>query len=198
MSNSTIQAVIRSPASAGETLKRTNDCLAHYWEPDHDPKTKAGVREGFVRSLDQIPEWAMHKAFDSWERTMTRRPSPAEIVMRAIREITPFTDELAIRRRNHERAEAEQADRAANRITPEAAAEMLLRAGFTPKLMADLRFAPMATSMAAASERADTGGMKHWTEWATEGDKASLTKARDGNDAIRESRKSQAEWGKTP
>ena len=80
-SNSTLQAAIHSQHDAGETLERVNQVLAAYFDPHlDDPKTRAGVREEFVRALAGRPMWAIHRAFDAWSRTRVRRPSPGEIV----------------------------------------------------------------------------------------------------------------------
>lgn len=54
-----------------------------YFDPDNDQATKADVRAAFAMALNYVPEWAMHIAFDRWEKTGTRRPSPAEIVILA-------------------------------------------------------------------------------------------------------------------
>jgi hypothetical protein len=77
--------------------------LALYYDPDLEPETRAAIREEFVRALSSYPLWAVHKAFDTWTRTATRRPTPGEIVILVAREMTPLTDEL--NRRNKERVE---------------------------------------------------------------------------------------------
>lgn len=68
--------------------------LALYYDPDLEPGTKAAIREEFVRALSTYPTWAVHKAFDNWTRTATRRPTPGEIVILVSREMQPLTDEL--------------------------------------------------------------------------------------------------------
>lgn len=75
-------------------MRRTNAVLALYYDPDLEPETKAAIREEFVRALAAYPTWAMHKAFDSWTRSATRRPTPGEIVILVAREMQPLTDEL--------------------------------------------------------------------------------------------------------
>jgi hypothetical protein len=99
-SNSTIQAAILSPRDEGEVLKRTNAVLALYYDPDLEPETKASIREEFVRALSTYPIWAVHKAFDNWTRSSTRRPTPGEIVILVAREMQPLTDELKRRARD--------------------------------------------------------------------------------------------------
>lgn len=132
-STSTIAAAIHSPPDNGETLRRVNACLAQFFEPDHDPQTKADVRQSFVRALAHLPVWAMHKAFDWWERSSTRRPSPAEIVILAERELKPLAEELGRRKADEARAEAERQDAAKQRVTPEQRERIMAEAGFRPK-----------------------------------------------------------------
>lgn len=164
LSSSTIAAAIRSQTGEeAEILRRANICLANYFDPDLDPETRAGIRESFVRALREIPLWAVLRAFDAWERTMTRRPSPGDIHILAGKELKPMTDELA-RRHRIEAAEAEERRaRDAARCSPEAASEIMNRAGFTPKRMEALRAAPMATSFADA-ETKTVQCEPHWTE----------------------------------
>lgn len=77
--------------------------MALYYDPDLEPETKAAIREEFVRALATYPVWAVHKAFDSWTRSATRRPTPGEIVILVSREMKPLTDE--VNRRAKEAAE---------------------------------------------------------------------------------------------
>lgn len=163
---STIQAAIHSPADNGATLARTNTCLALYFEPDpDDPDARAAVREAFIRALAHIPEWAMHNAFDDWQRTMTRRPSPGEIVILAERELQPFVREVADR----QRAEAAAAEAAAGmERTPEdrrQAQEIIERCGFTAKMTEAIRKNPMENSIAGAMDAAiSPERVPHWSE----------------------------------
>ena len=163
-STSTIREVIHLPPSPGATLKRANVCLALYFDPDNDPETKAEVRSSFVKALDHIPEWAMNAAFDRWEKTQQRRPSPGEIVILAERELKPMLDELDRRQRLYEAAEAERLDRDARRVSPQAAADIMARAGFTPRRIEAVRANPMAGSLDGAVEAAKPGA--HWSETA--------------------------------
>ena len=75
----------------------------------------------------------MHKAFDGWERTSTRRPSPAEIVILAERELKPLAEELGRRKADQARADAERQASAKRRVTPEAMERIMAEAGFRPK-----------------------------------------------------------------
>lgn len=77
--------------------------MALYYDPDLEPETKAAIREEFVRALATYPVWAVHKAFDGWTRSATRRPTPGEIVILVAREMQPLTDEVT--RRAKEAAE---------------------------------------------------------------------------------------------
>jgi hypothetical protein len=131
--------------------------LANFYDPDLDPETKAGVRESFVRALFPFPLWAVLRAFDAWERQHKRRPSPAEIVTLAEREIEPLTKELK-RREGIEREQAEaRMERERSRPTKEAAQEILARAGFTPQRMAAVRASPMANSFEEAVHKQERG-----------------------------------------
>ena len=137
---------LRAPTDEAEILRRANVCLANYYDPDLDPETKAGVRESFVRALAAFPLWAVLRAFDTWERQHKRRPSPAEVVMLAEREIEPMTSEIK-RRDDLERQKAEYLiEQQRARPSKEAAQEIMARAGFTPQRMQAVRAAPMANS----------------------------------------------------
>lgn len=135
-STSTIQAAILSPRDEGAVLTRTNAVLALYYDPDLEPETKAAIREEFVRALSTYPIWAVHKAFDTWTRTATRRPTPGEIVILVGREMLPLTEEL--HRRGRERLEQQQ-------YKPEPTeAEMARRREFAQSTMERLGYAKTA------------------------------------------------------
>jgi hypothetical protein len=131
-STSTIQAAIHSQRDEGEVLKRTNAVLALYYDPDLEPETKAAIREEFVRALSVYPIWAVHKAFDNWTRSGTRRPTPGEIVILVGREMQPLTDELN-RRAKQEAAMRDHRDAP----TPE---EMEQRRAFASGVMQRMGF----------------------------------------------------------
>lgn len=99
-----------------------------YFDPDLNPQTIAAVRQAFVRALRHVPAWAMHRAFDTWEKSMTRRPSPAEIVILAEKELKPLTDELRRRDEVSETKTLAPAER--QRVTPEAAARIMAEFGY--------------------------------------------------------------------
>jgi hypothetical protein len=146
--------------------------LALYYDPDRDPSTKADVLQAFVRALDHVPEWAMKTAFDRWERSGTRRPSPGEIVILADRELKPMLDEVAQRQKAHDEAEAERAARAKARVTPEAAERIMAQAGMTPDRLAVVKRFPMARSMdeAQAAQESRQGASEHWSATAAPDD----------------------------
>jgi len=152
---STIREAIHSPSDDGETLRRANVCLALFYDPDTDMETRRDMRSAFVKALHHVPAWAMHKAFDDWERTMQRRPSPGEIVILAERALKPLTAEIKQRTPQPEEPP---------RVTPspEEASQILARAGFTPARIAAVQAAPMATSFAEAEEKHSQPRKKHW------------------------------------
>lgn len=192
-SSSTLQAAIRSQGGdEGAILKRANICLGNFYDPDLDPETKAGVRESFVRALREIPLWAVLRGFDAWERSMTRRPSPGEIVILAQKELRPLTDELALRQRERDRAEQEQRERDEARMSPEAAAQILARTGFTPARMDAVRRTPMAGSFDEAQTRAEEPAVRHWSDSASADspEMTALRRSREANAIVQEARAS--------
>lgn len=168
-STSTLQAAIRgntqSATAEAEIMRMANVCLAQYFDPDLDAETKLGVRASFVRALSDKPIWAVSRAFDAWAKTMTRRPSPAELVMLADRELKPLADELAWR--DKAQRERDEASRQAQIVSAEAAARIMQEHGFTPKRMQDLAKAPMASTFAEAESIAVAPPPAHWSDTAT-------------------------------
>lgn len=142
-------------------MKRANACLALYYQPEDDPDTKLAVRQAFVRALEHVPQWAMLRAFDAWDKSSNRRPTPAEIVILAERELIPFVAEL---KRRREAAQPQEPRR--EPPSPEAAAAILEAAGFTAKRMEAVRAAPMASTFAEAEAKASGQGNRHWSETA--------------------------------
>lgn len=195
-STSTLQAAIRGnthdATAEAEIMRMANVCLAQFYDPDLDAETKLGVRASFVRALSDKPIWAVSRAFDAWAKTMTRRPSPAEIVMLADRELKPLADELAWRdKAQRERAEA---SRKAQIVSAEAAARIMQEHGFTPKRMQDIAKAPMASTFAEAESIAEAPPPAHWSDTAAEdsAEMAALKAAREANPIIREAREQAA------
>jgi len=124
-SHSIIRTAIHSPNDKGETLKRANQVLSLYFDPDPDPETRAAVRQAFAGALEAYPDWAVQRAFDQWVKTMTCRPSPGEIVILAERKTKPLTDERARRSKiDAEQREAQEA-RDRQRCSPQATSRIL-------------------------------------------------------------------------
>jgi hypothetical protein len=200
-STSTLAAAIRGNTqdakAAAEILRRANVCLANYYDPDLDPETKAGVRASFVGALRDKPLWAVIRAFEAWSRTMTRRPSPAEIVILADRELKPIADEL--RRRDEAKRDEEAWKREEQRRvpTPEEANAITAAAGFTPARMDAIRKAPMALTFAEAEARQEDTSARHWSDAADpDGPEwRALRAARAANPIIREMQARKAAGG---
>ena len=160
LTSSTVEAAIHSPSDAAATIRRANQCLALYFQADDDAETRLAVRQAFARALDGLPTWAMLRAFDAWEKSSTRRPSPAEIVILAQRELAPFVAEI-------KRRQAPPPEPARQTPTAEEAARIMAQAGFTPGRIAAVRSAPMATTFSEAEDRGTTDrASRHWTETA--------------------------------
>lgn len=154
---------------------------------------RAEVISLFIKALSQLPRWAVAKGFDAWEKTGHRRPSPGEIVILAERAVKEITDELTLREKELARQAA--ADAVPPPLSPESRAEaqrILDRVGFTPKRMAAVREAPMASSLAEAERIAEKSRMQHWTEWGSDVDRARMELARDANPLVQAARETQA------
>lgn len=173
---------------SSEILSRVNTNLALYYDPDIDPETKAEVRGAFVRALQSKPLWAIFRAFDTWERSMTRRPSPGDISILADRELQPFIRELSARQRADERA----AEVTREIPSKERAAAIMQELGFTAKRMAAVQASPMARSLddAAAAE----APRPHWSDTADQDspEARTLRAAREGNALVQEARAAAA------
>lgn len=175
-SASTIRAAIHSPSDDGRTLARATACLALYFEPEDDPAIRAAVREAFVRALRGIPEWAMLRAFDRWERAGHRRPTPAEIVILAEREVEPLRMELKRREPPPTQIEARR-----DTLSDERRAAIMAEAGFDGSLAGLLKRFPMARSVEEAKEAAAEPPAFRPTA-------AQIERARATNDLVAEAR----------
>jgi hypothetical protein len=130
-----------------------------FFDPDMDHQVRAAVMEEFRKALTHLPKWAVAKGFDEWTRTMTRRPSPADIGILAGRAMAPLANELAYRARLqvtavHEPRSDDEKERAE---------KVLHSAGFTPKRIEAVKRNPMALTVDdfLYTERQ---GKLHWTE----------------------------------
>lgn len=172
------------PIDPGKLMVRVNTVLSLYYDPDVDPETKAEARAEFVRALANYPGWAVHAAFDAWVKSHTRRPSPGEIAILVNRELAPILSELRTRRAAREQEE----DKKALRVKGDTAAEIMARAGFTPKRFADLGKNPMALTFSDAE--AEPEKKPHWSERADPNgpDMAALRAARDSNPLVQAAR----------
>lgn len=146
------------------------------------------MRAAFVKALAHVPEWAMNAAFDKWERTGQRRPSPAEIVILAERELKPMAEELARRQRIMDEDAAAEAERIKARVTPEAAARIMAEAGMTEGRLAAVKRFPMARSADEAKAKLVDweAPAAHWSETAEPDDPRweILRKARAANSLL--------------
>ena len=192
-----IQA-IHSPGDEAYVLERARVCLKAFFEPGMDDQDRAALLDEFARALRNVPRWAVARGFDTWMRTRTRRPSPAEINIEAQAAIRELTDELAHRKRMAAPGEPQ-----APRVDAETAERTLQRYGFTPKRMEAVRKAPMARTMDEALSRAEAPPRPHWTETADPDgpEMRALRAARDANPIVREARAQQrkslrgSSWG---
>lgn len=76
-------------------------------------------------------------------------------------------------------------------VSKERADEIMAKAGFTPKRMAALQAAPMASTFAEAETKADAPPTPHWTQTASPEQLAQLQAARDANPLVVAARQSQ-------
>lgn len=182
-------AAIRSPLAdetAGHDAEVVRRCqtvltMPGYFDPGTDERTTAGHIAEFVQALRQTPTWAMHRAFDDWVRTRTRRPSPGEIVSAAAEHLRPIGQEIARRKREAEDAKARERP-PPTEDEKAAAAALCARLGFTPRRMEVLQAAPLARSMEEAEKMAARGGEEAFRYKPTP---EQLEAARAGNEHVR-------------
>ena len=108
LSASTLQTVIHYASDQGDIMRRATAVLANYYDPDLTGETRAYALAEFAIALKDYPWWAVQRAFDTWSRTRTRRPSPGEIVILASQELEPFRREMAQRKRVTGEAKADE------------------------------------------------------------------------------------------
>lgn len=189
-STSDLTTAIRSPGDEAYVLERTRNVLSLYFEQDMSPRDRAEMIEEFRKALGSLPRWAVAGAFDDWVKQHRRRPSPGELVTLARKRMQPFHDELAYRQKQAERQREDQEATRRATPSPEAAQEIMHRAGFTPERMAAIDKAPMARSFAEA-EAGKGKRVPHWTEGCAPDDPRleQLNKARDENPLIQAARR---------
>ena len=186
---------IHSPNDDGFTVERARVCLKLYYDPDMDAQDRADMLNLFAKALQQYPKWAVARGFDDWEKTGTRRPSPAEIGILAGRAVKEITDELAKRRVNSAPPPKERQP-----VDAAEAERIMQRAGFTAKRMEAVRRSPMANTFADAEAVFDAPRKPHWTETADPDgpDMAQLRAARAANPLIQAALASQAKKDANP
>ena len=118
-STSALTQAIHSAGDDAYTLDRTRTCLKLYYDPDMSAADRADMMDSYRKALSSRPKWAVAKAFDEWERTGTRRPSPADLDKLAGKAMQVLTDEIARRKKDEavqaprfERTDDEQIGRA--------------------------------------------------------------------------------------
>lgn len=197
-STSDLTTAIRSPGDEQYVLDRTRKVLSLYYEPDMSDRDRAEMMEEFRKALGSLPKWAVAGAFDDWVKQHRRRPSPGELVVLANKRMAPFRDELDDRAKAFQRQQEDEDFRKRNTPSPEAATEIMMRAGFTPERMQALGKAPMATSFQEAVDHEESKRQPHWTETCAPDDPRleALKRERDENPLIQAARRDR-EAGKT-
>lgn len=185
---------IRLPADEEYVLNRTRATLKLFYDPGMDNVDRAAMLDEFRRALASFPRWAVAKGFDEWARTMSRRPSPAEIAILASRAIKNITDELTHRAKSTAPPPPPEPEPDRKPATADRTAQILAEAGFTPRRFEQTRFHRMAGSQAELDRDLTAPPRPHWTEGRTPDDPEmiALRAARDSNPLIRESREAQA------
>ncbi|MDZ7904938.1 MAG: hypothetical protein U5N55_03570, partial [Cypionkella sp.] len=145
-------------------MERARVCLKLYFDPDMSDLDRAEMYEAFGRVLGNLPRWAVSKGYDAWEKSGTRRPSPAEILILAERAIKELTDEVARRGA----AKQSEPDRECERVSPSVAAEILASAGFGEDRTNLVKRFPMAGSVDEVHQAAKPS--PHWSETAAPND----------------------------
>jgi len=180
-STSDLTQAIHSAGDDAYTLDRTRTCLKLYYDPDMGFEERADMMDSYRKALSARPKWAVAKAFDEWERTGTRRPSPADLNILAGRAMQVLTDELARR----ERLAGEPKQTIAERTDDERAVGLLAmqKAGFTPKRLQAVRRKRMAKSEAELYQQTALEREPHWADVAAPDspEMKALRKARAGN-----------------
>lgn len=118
-------------------VERTNTAINIGFVPDWSPAERLAVIDEYRKALRCYPFWVVERAFDSATREIRRRPSPGELITLSERAKKPVVNE--IKRRQREREAQEEAERQRNeeRVSPEAAAEIMATSGFAVRRMTD-------------------------------------------------------------
>ncbi|MGX9855797.1 hypothetical protein ACR03S_10210 [Limimaricola variabilis] len=182
----------RGPTDAPEVTeakiqRRARTTLGFHYQPERSDAEMARTLERFARALMDLPLWAVFAGFDDADRTIARRPSPAEVRMLAQRRLQPITDELARRRKDAEEREAERRAREAQRCSREEAERICASRGFTPRRFGAVAVRPMATSREELEVAAAAPPKPHWSETVApdSADMQALRDARAANPLMR-------------
>lgn len=135
-----------------------------------DPQERAEMLNLYAKALGGLPRWAVSQAYDQWERTESRKPTPADIVKLAEDRMRPIREELEHRRKIEREKKEWQASDGRPRMDPEAMQRILDEAGMTKERIAMVRRFPMAGSMEEAEklEEPEVGKPRHWSDGLTE------------------------------
>lgn len=176
-------------------LHRTRICLKLYYDPQMNDADRAEMIDSYGKALKSYPKWAVAQAFDEWERTGTRRPSPADLRILAGRSVSALSDE--VKRREREAAQAAEVEHVRTDDERAAAMRDLNRAGFTPKRMDAVRRKRMASSVAELYAADNTAQPPHWTETVApdSAEMAALRKARAANQLVQQALKAAKHIG---
>lgn len=162
-----IQA-IHGHKDEGFIIERTRICLRLYFDPAMPADERAKMIDLYARALRDLPKWAVSQAFDDWERTESKKPTPADIRHRAEARMKPVLEELEYRRKEERSRKESMQGGYRPPVDPEKAQKILDDVGLTMKRLNLMRRFPMANSFEEA-EALDTPDPesrqgKHWSD----------------------------------
>lgn len=126
-----IQA-IHSPSDDEYALNRARATLHLHYDRDMSDMDRKEMLDEFGRALRGFPRWAVAQAFDEWNSKEDRRPKPSNLAKLAEAAVGRIAAEIKRRQRNDAAALPPPRE---DRVSPEAAREILERAGFTARRM---------------------------------------------------------------
>lgn len=131
-----------------------------------DPKERAEMLNLYAKALAGLPRWAVSQAYDQWERTESRKPTPADIVKLAEERMRPVREELEYRRKIDREKQEAKSEHFRPRVDPEAMQRILDAAGMTKERIEMVRRFPMARSMEEAEklDEPEAGKSRHWSD----------------------------------
>lgn len=147
-----------------------------------DPQERAEMLNLYVKALGGLPRWAVSQAYDQWERTESRKPTPADIVKLAEARMRPMREELEHRRKSERERQEAQSEHVRPRVDPEVAQRILDEAGMTKDRIGLVRKFPMAGSMEEVDKMdgPEDGALRDWSHGLPDDDPkmVALRKAR--------------------